>query len=50
MQLARVFNESKTFVDMKQRQPPNETLQLFEEFMAQTGRNPSRDQVQGLLE
>jgi len=32
---------------MKQRQPPNETLQLFEEFMAQTGGNPTRDQVQG---
>jgi alpha,alpha-trehalase len=48
--MARIFSDSKTFVDMRQRQPPNETLQLFEEFMALTGGNPSRDQVQGLSE
>jgi hypothetical protein len=46
VQLANIFSDSKTFVDMKQRQPPVETLRLFEEFMAQTGGNPSRDQVQ----
>ena len=45
--MARIFNESKTFVDMRQRQPASETLQLFEEFMAVTGGNPNRDQVQG---
>jgi len=47
VQMARIFNESKTFVDMRQRQPASETLQLFEEFMAVTGGNPNRDQVQG---
>jgi alpha,alpha-trehalase len=44
--MARIFSDSKTFVDMRQRQPPAETLQLFEDFMMETGGNPSRDQVQ----
>jgi alpha,alpha-trehalase len=34
VQMARLFNDSKTFVDMKLRSPPNETLRLFNEFMA----------------
>ncbi|XP_023702103.1 trehalase [Cryptotermes secundus] len=45
VQLSDIYNDSKTFVDKKQRQPPTETLQLFEDFMAQTGGNPDRDQV-----
>jgi hypothetical protein len=49
VQLADIYNDSKTFVDKKQRQPPTETLQLFDDFMAKTGGNPDRDQVQGLL-
>jgi hypothetical protein len=48
--MAMIFNDSKTFVDMRQKQPPNETLQLFREFMAQTGYNPNREEVQGLSE
>jgi len=47
VQLANIFRDSKTFVDKRQRQHPNETLQLFEKFMAETGGNPNRDQVQG---
>jgi len=50
VQMANIFSDSKTFVDMRQRQAPNETLQLFEEFMAEAGGNPTRDQVQGLSE
>ena len=50
VQLANIFSDSKEFVDMRQRQSPNETLQLFEELMLQTGGNPTRDQVQGLSE
>lgn len=50
VQLSDIYNDSKTFVDKKQRQPPTETLQLFEDFMAQTGGNPDRDQVQGAPE
>ena len=50
VQMASIFSDSKTFVDMRQRQPPNETLQLFEEFMAETGGNATKDQVQGLSE
>lgn len=47
MQLGDIYSDSKTFVDLKQRQPPAETLQLFDEFMAQTGGKPDRDQVRG---
>jgi alpha,alpha-trehalase len=50
VQLANVYSDSKTFVDKKQRQSPAETLQLFEDFMAQTGGKPDRDQVQGAPE
>jgi alpha,alpha-trehalase len=44
--MAEIYNDSKTFVDMKQRQPPAETLQLFDDFMVMTGGNPNKDQVQ----
>nr|BAH28889.1 trehalase [Polypedilum vanderplanki] len=34
VQMARLYNDSKTFVDMKLKNPPHETIQLFNNFMA----------------
>lgn len=43
--MAKVFNSSKTFVDMKLKQPPEVTLELFEEFMAEQEDRPTRDSI-----
>lgn len=45
IQMAHIFNDSKTFVDMKLKRPPNETVQLFHEFMNQHGDNPSKEDI-----
>lgn len=41
IQMASIYPDSKTFVDMKMKQPPNETLALFRELMNRTNQSPS---------
>ncbi|XP_034249125.1 trehalase-like isoform X2 [Thrips palmi] len=45
VQLAGVFPDSKTFVDKKVKQSPEETIRRFQELLQRTGGAPSRDQV-----
>ncbi|XP_026288506.1 trehalase isoform X1 [Frankliniella occidentalis] len=45
VQLAGVFPDSKTFVDKKVKQSPEETIRRFQELLQKTGGTPSRDQV-----
>nr|CAD7397869.1 unnamed protein product [Timema poppensis] len=45
IQMASIFSDSKTFVDMKLKSLPNITLENFNQFMDTTSRNPTRDQV-----
>ncbi|XP_063971804.1 trehalase-like [Diachasmimorpha longicaudata] len=45
VQLAGIFNDSKTFVDLYQIHDPAVTLANFEKMMQATGRKPSRAQV-----
>lgn len=45
IQLARIFPDSKTFVDMKLMFSPNHTLADFSELMHDTKQNPSREQL-----
>lgn len=46
VQMARIFNDSKTFVDMKMKQNPDTTLKLFDEFMAKYAPDtPSRENI-----
>ncbi|XP_063218979.1 trehalase isoform X3 [Bacillus rossius redtenbacheri] len=45
VQMASLYQDSKTFVDMKLRRSPRETLQQFRALMQRTGSRPSRDQV-----
>lgn len=46
VQTAKVFNDSKTFVDMSLVNPVNETLANFYAMMTETENNPSREKVQ----
>lgn len=47
---AHIYNDSKTYVDMKLKKAPNETLQLFDDFMLKVNNEPSRDELQKWVE
>ncbi|XP_046987728.1 trehalase-like [Schistocerca americana] len=49
VQMASIFSDSKTFVDMKLKYPPNETLQRFDEMMNRTKKNPTRFDIEVFL-
>lgn len=42
VQMARIYEDSKFFVDMKLRRPPNETLLLFDKFMDKWQQKPDK--------
>ncbi|XP_012280262.1 trehalase isoform X2 [Orussus abietinus] len=46
VQMASIYSDSKTFVDMKMKKPPNETLASFREFMNATDSAPTPLQVE----
>ncbi|KAG7207009.1 hypothetical protein KM043_000900 [Ampulex compressa] len=46
IQMASIYKDSKTFVDMKMKHPPNETLALFREFMNRVDGMPTRHQIE----
>lgn len=52
VQMARIYNDSKTFVDMKLKQSPDVTLQAFDNFMEKFSESnkPSKDQIQEWVE
>ncbi|PSN49112.1 Trehalase [Blattella germanica] len=50
IQMAEIFHDSKEFVDMKLRRPPNETLSAFEEFMQRKQSHPSRRDVEKFVQ
>lgn len=43
--MARIHEDSKTFVDMKLKRSPNETLELFDEFMVKYHQKPDKFSV-----
>lgn len=45
VQMAKLFDDSKTFVDMKLRSSPDKTLELFADFMVDHTNNPSTDAI-----
>lgn len=45
IQMANVYEDSKTFVDMKMKYTPNETLHNFDEFMKACNNVPTKLQV-----
>lgn len=50
VQLARIFPDSKTFVDMKIRNNETETLNAFEVLLDQTNNNPTKDQIKAFVD
>ncbi|XP_050527394.1 trehalase [Daktulosphaira vitifoliae] len=46
VQIHHIFPDSKTFVDMKMKQSPNETMSLFLDMMKKTGQRPTRLEVE----
>lgn len=49
VQMARIFNDSKSFVDMRMRRPQDEILRRFDELMKATSNEPSREQLEGFV-
>lgn len=47
---AHIFNDSKTYVDLKLKKSPNETLALFDVFQAKFNNSPSNEQLQVWVE
>ncbi|XP_050313151.1 trehalase-like isoform X2 [Anthonomus grandis grandis] len=51
IQMARIYKDSKTFVDMKMKYSPNETMAKFDLFMQDyKERQPNREEVQKFVE
>lgn len=47
--MASIYTDSKTFVDMKMKNPQNETLVLFDKFMNSTDHAPTRTQIEAFV-
>lgn len=50
VQMARLFNDSKHFVDMSLKASPNDTLRAFQDLMSETGSKPSKEQVSAFVD
>lgn len=50
VQTAKIYNDSKTFVDMKMKQSPESTLNSFKEFMTEHNNSPTRDEIRQFVE
>lgn len=49
VQTARIFKDSKTFVDLKMIKSENDTLEDFDKLMNETNDNPTREQLQSFV-
>lgn len=49
VQNSRIFNDSKTFVDLAMKNSVNETLQRFRTFMAETNSTPTQEQTRAFV-
>nr|CAD7392220.1 unnamed protein product [Timema cristinae] len=47
VQMSEIYSDSKTFVDMKQKNSTTETLRRFNEMREKTGPNPTKEEVGG---
>lgn len=45
VQMAKLYNDSKTFVDMKMKRPPQQVLDSFHDFMAENDNKPEKDKI-----
>ncbi|XP_050451168.1 trehalase isoform X5 [Cataglyphis hispanica] len=49
IQMSSVYKDSKYFVDMKMKRPPNETLASFRDFMQSVHNAPNKHQVEQFI-
>lgn len=47
--MKKIYHDSKTFVDMKMKQLPNKTWEIFQELMNRTASDPSTEQLEDFL-
>lgn len=45
VQMAKLYKDSKTFVDMKLKRNPDETLESFNKFMNVHDQKPTKDEI-----
>lgn len=50
IQMAQLYQDSKTFVDFRTLDSPQKTLLKFESFRTVVGRHPKRDQIRAFVE
>lgn len=50
VQTAKLFNDSKTFVDMKLKESPQQTLDEFKAFMSEHDNNPPKDDIRRFVD
>lgn len=50
VQMKEIYTDSKTFVDMKMKGKPKETLEAFNAFMAEKNNDPSREELKAWVE
>ncbi|XP_055619922.1 trehalase isoform X3 [Toxorhynchites rutilus septentrionalis] len=50
VQMMAIYPDSKTFVDMKMKKTPNETLASFNDFLEQTKDKPTKQEMQHWVE
>ncbi|PSN49799.1 Trehalase [Blattella germanica] len=50
VQMSNLYNDSKYFVDMKLKNPPNETMKAFLEFMRINNQKPNETEVQKFVD
>nr|QIJ96702.1 trehalase 1 [Glyphodes pyloalis] len=49
VQMARLYPDSKSFVDMHMRRDPEEILEDFDQLLNSSQRNPTREQIQAFV-
>lgn len=49
VQMAHLFKDSKTFVDMKLKKPPSETIEIFKNFMQSKNNAPNVTDIQNFV-
>lgn len=47
---SHIYNDSKTFVDLKLKQAPNATLKSFDEFMVKVNNTPTKDLLEAWVD
>ncbi|CAB3253901.1 unnamed protein product [Arctia plantaginis] len=50
VQLAKIFNDSKTFVDLEMNYDQNKTLEDFDRLLNETNQKPSREQIKNFVD